>query len=108
MAFTRLMEVSFVMARLHIVVAIAADLVRISADSLLMSSLNLGKFAGVVVTSLVYKFTPGAGSMYLLAAVDLASATAKLLIDRPASLIMKNSLVSELDVDVDVFVVSFR
>jgi hypothetical protein len=108
MAFTRLIEVSFVMARLHMVDAMEADLVRMSSLTLRMSALNLGKFAGVVVTVVVYKFTPLAGKMYLLAVVDLASATAKLLIARPASSIKKNSLVSELDVEVDVFVVRLR
>ena len=108
MAFTRLMTVSFVMIRLHMEVAIAADLAFISSLSLSMSAWNLGKFAGVVVTVAVYKFTPLSGKMYLLAVVDLASATAKLLIARPASSIKKNSLVTELDVEDDVFVVRLR
>jgi hypothetical protein len=46
--------------------------------------------------------------MYLLAAVDLASATAKLLTTIPASSIKKNSIVSELDVADDVFVARLR
>jgi hypothetical protein len=96
------------MARLHMVDLMEAVLVCISAFSLSMSALNLGKFAGVVVTVVVYKFTPLSGKMYLLAVVDLASATAKLLIARPASSIKKNSLVTELDVEDDVFVVRLR